>query len=126
MSVPLGEDSAAGVVPGALVGVSPFPPGSRYAGLPALTVDLDGVAVRYVDRRFVPPPGRLAAIGEHVVTEGERDDTIAAAELGDPELFWRLADANGVLHPAELTARPGTRLRITLPDGVPGAGDVTS
>ncbi|GAA2809392.1 LysM domain-containing protein [Kitasatospora sp. CM 4170] len=100
-----------------------FPPTSRYSGLPLLTVELDGRQVRCVSRRFVPPPERFALLREHPVADGERPDTLAAAELGDPERFWLLCDANGVLDPAELTADVGRRLRITLPEGVPGAAD---
>ena len=48
---------------------------------------------------------------------------IAAQELGDSELFWRLCDANGALRPDELTAEPGRAIRITLPEGIPGASD---
>lgn len=120
MTTPLGPDPAAAVIPGGLTGIDPFPPGSRYHGLPPAVLDVDGVPVRYVSRRFVPPPSRFAAIGEHVVSEGDRVDNVAAAGIGDPELFWRLCDANAVDHPANAVARPGTRLRITLPDGVPG------
>jgi len=100
-----------------------FPATSRYSGLPLAMAELDGRQVRYVTRRFVPPPERFALLREHAVAEGERPDTLAAAELGDPERFWLLCDANGVLDPAELTATLGRRLRITLPEGVPGAPD---
>ncbi|MFZ1707308.1 MAG: LysM domain-containing protein, partial [Anaerolineae bacterium] len=60
---------------------------------------------------------------EHTVAEGERPDLIAAAYLGDPEQFWRLCDANGVMRPEELTEEVGRRLRITLPEGIPGLPD---
>jgi hypothetical protein len=40
--------------------------------------------------------------------------------MQDAEQFWRIADANAALHPNELTAQPGRRLRITLPEGIPG------
>ncbi|MFB7614933.1 LysM domain-containing protein [Kitasatospora sp. NPDC056181] len=100
-----------------------FPAGSRYAGLPLAVAELDGRQVRYVTRRFVPQPDRFALLREHTVAEGERPDTVAAAELGDPERSWLLCDANGVLDPAELTATVGRRLRITLPEGVPGVAD---
>ncbi|MFG3055779.1 LysM domain-containing protein [Kitasatospora sp. NPDC048239] len=100
-----------------------FPATSRYSGLPLATVWLEGRQVRYVTRRFVPQPERFAALREHLVAAGERPDTLAAAELGDPERFWLLCDANGVLDPAELTAEVGRRLRVTLPEGVPGAAD---
>ncbi|MBQ0975737.1 LysM domain-containing protein [Streptomyces sp. RK31] len=98
-----------------------FPPTSRYAGLPLVTAELNGHRVRCLTRRFVPQPDRFALLREHPVTADERPDTIAAAELGDPERFWLLCDANGVLDPAELVAEVGRRLRITLPEGVPGA-----
>jgi hypothetical protein len=35
-------------------------------------------------------------------------------------LSWRLCDANGAMRPDELTETPGRRLRITLPEGIPG------
>ena len=103
---------------------SRFPPTSRYAGISTATATAgtpDGHPIVYLLRRFVPQPERLAPIGEHVVAQGERLDMIAAAELGDPELFWRVCDANRALRPAELTEQPGRRLRIALPDGSPEA-----
>jgi hypothetical protein len=63
----------------------------------------------------VPDPAGMTIIAEHVVTQGERLDNITARYLADPELFWRLCDANPVLRPDELTARIGRRLRIPLP-----------
>ena len=51
---------------------------------------------------------------------GDRLDNLAAKYFGDPELFWRLCDANGALRPDELIEIIGRRLRITLPLGVPG------
>ena len=50
----------------------------------------------------------------------ERPDLIAYQYLGDPEQYWRISDPNSVLQPEELTARPGTQIRITLPEGIPG------
>lgn len=101
-----------------------FGPASRYHLVETATWRApDGRVVVYLTRRFCPPPERLAQVGEHTVRAGERIDTIAAIELGDPEQFWRICDANAALHPAELTEELGRRLRITLPDGIPGAGD---
>jgi hypothetical protein len=98
-----------------------FPPSSRYYGIETATYrPPDGQTVIYLRRRFVPPPERFALIEEHVVTEGDRLDNIAARYLNDPELFWRICDANAALRPAELTEEVGRRLRITLPEGVPG------
>ena len=44
----------------------------------------------------------------------------SAQYLGDPEQFWRLCDANRALRPQELTDTIGKKLRITLPEGIPG------
>jgi hypothetical protein len=74
----------------------------------------------YLLRRFVPSADDFALLQEHVVTGGERLDNIAAEFLGDPELFWRLCDANNAMQPDELTQTVGRRLRITLPQGIPG------
>ncbi|HHS83783.1 MAG TPA: LysM domain-containing protein [Gammaproteobacteria bacterium] len=83
----------------------------------------DGTAVVYLARRFVPPMENFELLQEHLVTEGERLDNIAAHYLGDPEQFWQICDANGAMRPDELTETIGRRLRITLPEGVPGVKD---
>lgn len=101
-----------------------FPPTSRYAGIATAIYGPDSDRpIIYLRRRFVPPPERLALLREHVLKQGERLDHIAAAEIGDPELFWRLCDANRALRPAELTAELGRRLRVPLPEGMPGNDD---
>jgi len=97
-----------------------FPPTSRYHGLEIAKIHLDGQTHVYVRRRFVPQPENFAVIGEHSVSSGERLDHIAARYLGDPELFWRICDANRAMRPDELTETIGRRLLITLPEGVPG------
>ncbi len=109
------------ILAGGLGEVSPFGPTSRYAGLTIAEATVEGVTHRYVSRRFVPDPELLATVGEHVVVDGDRPDIVAFRHLGDPELFWRLCDANRAVFPAELTATVGRRLRITLPEGIPGA-----
>jgi hypothetical protein len=99
-----------------------FPPQSRYYGIEiALLSGPGGEQIPYLRRRLLPPASRFALLLEHMVRDGERLDQIAARELGDPELFWRLCDANDALDPAELTATVGRRLRITLPEGIPGS-----
>ncbi len=96
-----------------------FAPNSRYAGIETATLErADGTIIRYVRRRFCPNPERLSLLFEHFVKQGERLDNITAQYLGDPELFWRVCDANNVLRPKELE-EIGKRIRITLPDGVP-------
>ncbi|MET0340081.1 MAG: LysM domain-containing protein [Polyangiales bacterium] len=99
----------------------PHPPNSRYHNLGQLTFErADGREVRYLARRFCPPPERVVTIEEHAVVEGDRLDNLAARYVGDPEQAWRIADANRALDPEALCARIGARLRITLPDGIPG------
>jgi hypothetical protein len=98
----------------------PFAPNSRYYGVETAQAVLpDGRTVVYLRRRFAPPGEHFELLYEHTVQQGERLDTIAAQALGDPELFWRLCDANNALDPAELEAT-GQTIRITLPDQIPG------
>jgi hypothetical protein len=104
--------------------MTPYPPTSRYHGVEtAVHTTSRGEDVVYLRRRFVPRPEGFHVLHEHVVVQGERHDTLAAAFVGDPEQFWRICDANGVLRPEELTETPGRRVRITLPEGVPGPAD---
>ena len=98
-----------------------FSPTSRYYGLAtAIFVDPDGIEHVYLKRRFVPPPERFTLLLEHQVKPRERLDNITAQHLDDPEQFWRIADANRAMRPEELVETPGKRLRITLPEGIPG------
>lgn len=98
-----------------------LPPNSRYATVEvASRTTAEGRTVIHFRRRFIAPPERFQTIAEHTVTEGERPDTVAVQYLGDPEQSWRLADANGVMRPEEMTERPGRRVRITLPEGLTG------
>jgi hypothetical protein len=101
-----------------------FPPNSRYSGIDTKMMKMaDGRVVIYLQRRFLPSPDKFALLQEHVVAEGERLDNVTARYLGDPEQFWRIADANGAMRPADLTSTISRRLRITLPEGMPGLPD---
>lgn len=103
---------------------SPFSPTSRYHLVgTAVHTTPTGEEIVHLRRRFIPPPDRFHLLQVHTVTEGERHDTLAAQFVGDPEQFWRLCDANGVLRPEELTETPGGSVRITLPEGIPGTPD---
>ena len=96
---------------------------SRYFGLETKFLENpDGTKVAYLARRLVPNPDRFATLSFHLVLQDERPDNVTAKHLGDPEQFWRLADANGAIRPNELVDTIGRRLRITLPEGVPGPG----
>lgn len=93
---------------------------SRYYGIDIETIAQDGRLVAYLKRRFVPQADRFQLLQEHTVIQGERLDNIAAQNLGDPTLFWRLCDANNVMRPGELTETIGRKIRITLPANVTG------
>jgi nucleoid-associated protein YgaU len=109
----------------AAAGPRPFPPNSRYNGQAVLAhAAPGGRQVAYLARRVVPPPGRFAAVQTHTVAAGDRLDTLSARYAGDPEQWWRIADANGAMRPDELVETPGRRLRITLAEGIPaGSSD---
>lgn len=97
-----------------------FDPASRYARIETLSyTPPGGREIRYVARRFLPLASPGTIIREHLVTEGERLDHIAARYLGDPELFWQLADVNRVMRPDELTEDIGRRLVVALLPGGP-------
>jgi hypothetical protein len=98
-----------------------FPATSRYAGAEVAThEDADGRVTAYLRRRFLPHPERFALLQLHTVAEGERLDNLTATYLRDPEQFWRVADANRAMRPDDLMV-VGRPLRITLPEGIPGA-----
>lgn len=98
-----------------------FPPTSRYHAIEIATfVSPDGTEIAFLRRRFLPAVDRFALLQEHTVTQGDRLDNITARYLGDPLQFWRVCDANEAMNPPDLTAEVGRRLRITMPEGVPG------
>jgi hypothetical protein len=104
---------------------NPAPAGSRYYGVPTASIVAPTGEVRvYLRRRAIPPQESFAVFAEHVVEEGDRLDRIAADRLGDPEQSWRIADANAVLDPDDLTRTVGRRIRIAFPPGIPGASGV--
>jgi len=91
---------------------------SRYFNIATAELTTpEGRKIVYVRRRFLPVAPPTHTLAEHTVTEGDRLDNITARYLGDPEQFWQLCDANLAMHPAELTAEIGRRLRIALPEG---------
>jgi hypothetical protein len=95
-----------------------FEPSSRYFDLETATLTLpDKREVRYVRRRFLPPVATGPVYVEHTVTEGERLDHITARYLGDPELFWQLADINNAMQAEALVAEIGRKLRVSLLPG---------
>ena len=89
---------------------------SRYKDLPVKThIAADGTVRRYVSRRFLPDPAGLRPLGFAPVTDSDRLDLMAYRHLGDPTAFWRIADANGAMHPDDLLAQAKRRLTIPSP-----------
>ncbi len=101
-----------------------FAANSRYVGQATASWEkVNGQEVMYVKRRFISKAENFSTLQEHRVEENDRLDNIAAKYFSDPQLYWRLCDANGAMNPKELTAIVGTRLRITLPEGIPQPTD---
>ena len=98
---------------------SPFGSNSRYSGLPVgrYTRGAGDPGLPYALRRFIPQRRDIAVVAEYSVQSGDRPDLLAARALGDPELYWRLADANAVSDPFELTNTLGQRIAIPVPPG---------
>ena len=89
---------------------------SRYAQVPeAVYVDDAGREIPYKLLRILPP--RADDVAGQLVVGGDRLDLLAHRYLGDPEVFWRICDANGTLRPEELTQETGRR--ISIPIGAP-------
>ncbi len=77
--------------------------------------EIEEQEIRYKERRFIPPADKMKTLQEVTYTTGDRLDLITARTLGDPEQFWRVCDANEVMHPLELTSDPGNVIRIAIP-----------
>jgi hypothetical protein len=89
---------------------------SRYYAIETATLTgPDGRSVAYKRRRLLPRGADLPLLAEVTVAQGDRLDLVTARALGDPEQFWRVADANDAMDPAELTADPGRVLRVPVP-----------
>lgn len=122
MADPLQQLLSAGVVP-----QLSLPPTSRYADVgiahhaPEAEPGVEPVPVAFLRRRLVPKPERFSTLYEVRCVEGDRRDLLAARHYGDVELWWRLADANGVIDPIGMAGPPGHVVRVTLPVDMRGA-----
>lgn len=93
-----------------------FDPDSRYYHIEtAELAQKDGRKVAYKRRRFLPQGESLDLLVEVQVTEGDRLDLLTARSLGNPEQFWRIADANDSMNPHALDTEVGRRLRVPVP-----------
>lgn len=101
-----------------------FAANSRYFGLPLKTrPGPDGETETYLPRRLIPPPERYKAFGLKRLSGSERVDDVAAEAFGDPELFWRIADALRLEDPGSLLGEEGRLVPLPLPLEVANNGD---
>jgi len=89
--------------------------GSRYENVETDSIpNSRGQLVQFKTVRFIPDtPARLGVI----VKQEERLDQIAHRIYQDPELFWRICDANRALWPDDLVAEPGRTIKIPPSEG---------
>jgi hypothetical protein len=101
-----------------------YAPSSRYYGLPSRTrTNADGTTDSFTGRRVIPALSRYRALDRYRVTGEERIDAVAAEAFGDPELYWRICDANGDADPGSATQPAGRLLIIPLPLEIADDGD---
>ncbi len=84
--------------------------GSRYERVETDSItNAAGQVIRFKKLRFIAvSPARTAVR----VIQGERLDLIAQRVYQDPELFWRICDANFALWPPDLVAETGKLLKV--------------
>ena len=93
-----------------------FSPTSRYQPYEKKTYTAaDGREISYMRRRFLPNGEDLPLLLEATLTDGDRLDQLAARMIGDPEQFWRIADANNAMNPFDLADEAGKKLRVPIP-----------
>ncbi len=75
----------------------------------------DGEKIRYYKRRFLTQAQELPVLSTVTVASRDRPDLVAARTLGNPLLFWQIADANDAMDPFDLTDVAGRILRVPVP-----------
>ena len=89
--------------------------GSRYENVGTDSiVNADGQTVLFKKVRFIDDTPASAAV---VVGQGERLDQIAQRVYQDPELFWRICDANRAMWPDDLVTPSGRTILIPPSEG---------
>jgi hypothetical protein len=87
-----------------------FDTDSRYSQLRPLTVTgPNGSPVQIVPIRFI---AATTPIMSRRIQQGDRPDLLAYEFYKEPQLFWRIADANEAMRPSELVATPGSLIGI--------------
>jgi hypothetical protein len=114
------DNALAALVQSAVGTGAPANPSSRYYGAGVEQIALaNGTVVSYLSRRIVPAMSVYTQTQNYSVMAGDRLDNLAARFVGDPILFWMIADANGAMSADDLTAEPGRAILIPLVSGIP-------
>ena len=114
------DNALAALVQAAVGTGAPTNPNSRYYGNGVEQITLpNGVVVAYLSRRIIPPPSIYPQTQNYSVVIGDRLDNLAARYVGDPILYWMIADANSAFAPGDLTATPGKTILIPLVSSIP-------
>lgn len=99
---------------------APTNPNSRYYGAAVKQTKLeDGTEVSYLSRRIIPQPGIYTQTQNYNVAQGDRLDNLAAKFVGDPALFWMIADANATKDADALTETPGETIVMPVVSAIP-------
>jgi hypothetical protein len=114
------DNALAALVQAAAGTGAPANPSSRYYGSAVEQISFaDGTVVAYLARRIIPPASIWQQTQNYSVIAGDRLDNLAARFVGDPALFWMIADVNCAFDHSDLTAEPGTVIQIPLVSGIP-------
>jgi nucleoid-associated protein YgaU len=87
---------------------------SRYAKLKPITViGANGKPVQIVPIRFI---GSADSVLSRRIRQDDRPDLLAYEFYKEPQLFWRIADANEVMRPGELVSYTGSLIGVPTKD----------
>jgi hypothetical protein len=114
------DNALAAMVQAAAGTGAPTNPNSRYYGNAVEQLTLaNGTVVAYLSRRIIPQASLYTQTQNYSVVTGDRVDNLAARFVGDPILFWMIADANTAFEPDDLTAEAGKPIVIPLVASIP-------
>ncbi len=84
---------------------------SRYANIPQADYTApDGRVFAYQLRRFPPKSGTFTIQAVVAVKSSDRLDSLTGRTLGNPLLFWQVADANDAMNPFDLLKRASLKI----------------
>jgi hypothetical protein len=104
---------------------APTNPSSRYYGdAVQYYTGANGIQIAYLQRRIIPRANTYTSLVSYSVNQGDRLDSLAYENFGDPILYWMICDANNAVEPDQLMVDVGSSIQIPLAAGIPpGARD---